>query len=96
MEIVTPPIIKAPAWSDIERLNKERDLVGIYISAHPLDEYKIVLDNLCNTHCAELADISSLSDRESVVIGGIVTGIKSKFTKTGKPCGFVTIEDFEG
>lgn len=94
--IATPPIIKGERWSDIERLNRERDLVGIYLSAHPLDEYKIVLDNLCNTHCSELADVSALSGRESVVIGGIVTAIKSKFTKTGKPCGFVTIEDFSG
>lgn len=96
VEIATPPIIKGEQWSDIERLNKERDLVGIYISAHPLDEFKIVLDNLCNTHCSELSDLSSLSDREDVIIGGIVTYVKSKFTKTGKPCGFVTIEDFEG
>jgi DNA polymerase-3 subunit alpha len=96
VEIATPPIIKGEPWSNIERLNKERDLVGIYLSAHPLDEYKIVLDNLCNTRCAELADVSSLKDREDVVIGGIVTAIKSKFTKNGKPCGFVTIEDFDG
>jgi DNA polymerase-3 subunit alpha len=96
VEISTPPIIKGEVWSDIERLNRERDLVGIYISAHPLDDFKIVLDNLCNTQCSELADISSLSDREDVIIGGIVTAIKSKFTKTGKPCGFVTIEDFNG
>ena len=94
--IATPPIIKGERWSDIERLNRERDLVGIYLSAHPLDEYKIVLDNLCNTRCAELADLSALATRDPVVIGGIVTAIKSKFTKTGKPCGFVTIEDFEG
>ncbi len=96
VEIATPPIVKGEPWSSIERLNKERDLVGIYLSAHPLDEYKIVLDNLCNTRCAELADVPSLKDREDVVIGGIVTTIKSKFTKNGKPCGFVTIEDFDG
>ena len=96
VEIATPPIIKGDRWSDIERLNRERDLVGIYLSAHPLDEYRIVLDNLCNTRCAELADVQALAGREAVAIGGIVTGIKSKFTKTGKPCGFVTIEDFEG
>ncbi len=96
VEIATPPIIKDDRWSDIERLNRERDLVGIYLSAHPLDEYRIVLDNLCNTRCAELADVQALAGREAVAIGGIVTGIKSKFTKTGKPCGFVTIEDFEG
>lgn len=96
VEIATPPITRGETWSDIERLNRERDLVGIYISAHPLDEFKIVLDNLCNTHCAELDDLSQLQSREDITIGGIVTGIKSKFTKTGKPCGFVTLEDFEG
>lgn len=96
VEIATPPIIKGEAWSSIERLNRERELVGIYLSAHPLDEYRIILDNLCSAKCAELADISQLCTREEVTIGGIVTGIKSKFTKTGKPCGFVTIEDFEG
>ncbi len=96
VEIATPPIIKAALWSDIERLNRERELVGIYISAHPLDEYRIVLDNLCNTKCAELADKTDLINREDVTIGGIVTKIRSSFTKTGKPCGFVTIEDFDG
>jgi len=83
-------------WSDIERLNKERELVGIYLSAHPLDEYKIILDNLCNTKCVELADVAKLADREDVIFGGIVTAQKTGFTKTGKPYGVVTIEDFEG
>ena len=83
-------------WSDIERLNKERELVGIYLSAHPLDEYKIILDNLCNTKCTELADIAKLADREDVILGGIVTAQKTGFTKTGKPYGVVTIEDFDG
>ena len=94
--ISTPPILKGEPWSDIERLNKERELVGIYLSAHPLDEYKVILDNLCNTPCQELEDIQKLSGREDIVIGGIVTGVRQKYTKTGKPCGFVTIEDFEG
>ena len=97
VEIATPPIPKTDIrWSDIERLNKERDLVGIYLSAHPLDEYKIVLDNLCNTKCQELADVDKLADREDVILGGIVTGVRTGFTKTGKPFGIVTIEDFEG
>ena len=96
IEISTPAIIKGEPWSDIERLNKERDLVGIYLSAHPLDEYKVILDNLCNTSCQEMEDVSRLQAREQVVIGGIVTAIRQKYTKTGKPCGFVTIEDFDG
>ena len=97
IEIATPPVPKTDErWSDIERLNKERELVGIYLSAHPLDEYKIILDNLCNAKCADLADISKLNGREDVVVGGIVTAVRQKFTKNGEPCGFITLEDFEG
>ena len=97
IEIATPPVPKTnERWSDIERLNKERELVGIYLSAHPLDEYKIVLDNLCNTQCQELADVAALSDREDVIVGGIVTAVRTGFTKNGKPFGIVTIEDFGG
>ena len=97
VEIQTPPLLKSEVrWSDIERLNKERELVGIYLSAHPLDEFKIVLDNLCNTRCDELADVNSLKDREDVIIGGIVTGVRTRFDKRGNPCGFVTLEDFQG
>ena len=99
IEIITPPIPKSEyRWSDIERLNKERDLVGIYLSAHPLDEYRIVLDNLCNTKCSELADRgAALLDREDVTLGGVVTGVQTRFSaKTNKPWGIVTLEDFEG
>ena len=98
LEIQTPPIPKSDTkWSDIERLNKERELVGIYLSAHPLDEYKLILDNLCNTKCAELADrCAALKDRDDVTLGGIVTGIQSRFGKNNNPWGIITIEDFEG
>ena len=96
VDIATPPIPQAARWSDIERLNRERDYVGIYLSAHPLDEYRVVLDKLCNTHCAELADVQKLTDREDIIFGGIVTDVRQKFTKRGEPCGFVTIEDFAG
>lgn len=96
VDIATPPVPEGTEWSTIEKLNRERDLVGIYLSAHPLDDYRIVLNNICNTHCSEIDDKEALSKKEEIVMGGIVTAVKSKFTKTGKPCGFVTIEDFEG
>ena len=97
VEIATPQIPKSDIrWSDIERLNKERELVGIYLSAHPLDEFKMILDNLCNAKCADLSDIQNLSGREDVIFGGIVTAVRQKFTKRGEPCGFVTVEDFDG
>ena len=95
MEIPTPVIPEAEPWSAIERLNKERDLVGIYLSAHPLDEYRIILQHMCNTKCAELADKEQLMKKEEILLGGIVTSVKAKLTKRGDPCGFVTIEDFD-
>ena len=97
VEIAQPPVPKNDVrWSDIERLNKERDLVGIYLSAHPLNEFKIVIDNLCNTSCSELTDISSVNDREDVALGGIVTAVRTGFAKNGKPFGIITLEDFDG
>ncbi len=96
VEISTPPIPESEPWSNIERLNRERDLVGIYLSAHPLDEYSMILNHLCNTHCPELADKEALTKRETVTFGGVVTSVKSKFSRNGSPCGFVTIEDFTG
>ena len=97
IEIARPPVPKADVrWSDIERLNKERELVGIYLSAHPLDEFKIILDNLCNAKCVDLSDFTRLNGREDIVLGGIVTAIRQKFMKNGEPCGFVTLEDFDG
>ena len=97
VEIAQPPVPKNDVrWSDIERLNKERDLVGIYLSAHPLNEFKIVIDNLCNISCAELTDIGSVTDRDDVALGGIVTAVRTGFTKNGKPFGIVTLEDFDG
>ena len=97
IEIATPAIPHGVRWSDIERLNKERDLVGIYLSAHPLDEYRIVLDNLCNTRCAELADrCAAMTDRDDVTLGGIVTNVQTRIGKNNKPWGIITLEDFEG
>ena len=92
--VPTPP--ELDKWSQIELLNRERECVGIYLSAHPLDEFNIVLKVLCNTKCTELEDLSTLSTKENIVLGGIITSVESRLTKTGKPCGFVVIEDFNG
>ena len=97
VEIATPQVpVAVEEWSNLERLNKERDLVGIYLSAHPLDEYSIVLKGMCNTHCPELNDREALARKEGFQLGGIITQVREKTTKRGDPCGFVTIEDFEG
>ena len=96
MDVPNPPIPQGEPWSNIEKLNKERDLVGIYLSAHPLDEFSMILNHLCNTHCSELADKEALAKKETITFGGVVTAVRSRFSKNGSPCGFVTIEDFNG
>lgn len=95
VEIATPEIVRAPAWGDLERLNKERELVGIYLSAHPLDEYAVILENVCNVHMSELSDLTPLQNRD-LTLGGIVTGVREGYTKTGKPYGVAKVEDYSG
>ena len=95
VEVATPEIVPAPLWSDLERLNKERDLVGIYLSAHPLDEFAVILENVCNVHMAELTDLTPLQNHD-LVLGGIVTGVREGYTKTGKPYGIAKVEDYSG
>ncbi len=98
VDIAMPPVPSATAWSTIDRLNKEKELVGIYLSAHPLDDYSLILHKMCNTHCKDVAkdNYEALSAREEITFGGIITNVNQRFSKLGKPFGIVTIEDFEG
>ena len=95
VEIATPEIVHAPAWSDLERLNKERELVGIYLSAHPLDEYAVILENVCNARMSQLADLTPLQNHD-LTLGGVVTGVREGYTRTGKPYGVAKLEDYSG
>ncbi|MBR0274529.1 MAG: DNA polymerase III subunit alpha [Bacteroidaceae bacterium] len=96
VEIATPPIPQEYAeWSLLERLNKERDLVGIYLSAHPLDDFSIILQDVCNTPCPALGDLQALLGKD-ISFGGIVTAVRRGVGKSGQPYGFVTIEDYNG
>lgn len=94
----TPAIPEAEPWSGIDRLNKEKELVGIYLSAHPLDDYSLILHKMCNTLCKDVVkdNYEELAGREEITFGGIVTHVNQRFNKQGKPFGIVTIEDFEG
>ena len=96
VEIATPEIPAAESWSDLERLDKERELVGIYLSAHPLDEYSVILEHVCTTHLDELNEqLTPLANRD-ITIGGIVTGLREGYTKKGNPFGIAKIEDYSG
>ena len=89
----SPPIYDK--WSDLERLNKEGELLGLYISGHPLDEYAIVLNNLCTLPMSNLEDLNPYLNQE-VTMGGIVTQANEYISKRGSAYGKIRIEDFNG
>ncbi|MFY0598537.1 MAG: DNA polymerase III subunit alpha [Cyclobacteriaceae bacterium] len=90
---IKPRIGRIEPYGDIEKLNIEREMVGLYISGHPLDQFKFEMQYLTNAAISDLKDLASLQGRE-VKIGGMVTSIQHRMTKKGKPFGQLTIEDY--
>ncbi|WP_304401590.1 DNA polymerase III subunit alpha, partial [uncultured Alistipes sp.] len=82
-------------WSKLETLNRERDVIGIYLSSHPLDDFSLIIKHYCNCSLGDLADLSSMNGRDFVA-AGMVTAVMHLTTKTGKPYGRFTIEDYNG
>jgi DNA polymerase-3 subunit alpha len=95
VEISKPEIPFAHEWSPLQKLNKEKELIGIYLSAHPLDEYEFEIKHVCNTKTTELKNPEELLGR-SLKIGGIVTDFRHGKTKTDRPYGVLTLEDYDG
>ncbi|MDR2853810.1 MAG: DNA polymerase III subunit alpha, partial [Prevotellaceae bacterium] len=95
IEITKPEVPVTPDWSPLFRLGKERDYVGIFLSAHPLDEYEFELKYVCNTTTEDLKNLETLRGK-SLRIGGIVTSVRNGTSKSGNPYGILTIEDYNG
>lgn len=96
VEITKPePVKNFQRWSDLERLNRERDLIGIYISGHPLDSYRIIFDKVCTAAMTQLEDLAAFANQD-ITFGGIVTDVRTGQDRQGKPYGIVKIEDFSG
>ncbi|MBR5745601.1 MAG: DNA polymerase III subunit alpha [Muribaculaceae bacterium] len=94
-----PAVTPARAWSDLERLDRERELVGMYLSAHPLDDYYFDITYGCNSSTQQMKSISSettLKEGAVFTFAGIVTDYEVKQTSKGKNFGILKIEDFEG
>ena len=91
-----PDIPQCEEWSVVERCREEFSVIGLYLSGHPLDNYRFEMTHFTNTQCAELADPSSLIGKE-LRFGGIVTDAKSGISpKNGDPYGILTVEDYSG
>lgn len=85
------------AWSDLERLNKEKELVGIYLSSHPLDQFKFELKYLINTKAKDIEDaqLQNVINKQFTV-GGMIVATRQGVTKKGKPYCIITLEDETG
>ena len=95
VEVATPIIPNAEPWSQLERLNRERELVGMYLSAHPLDPYYMEITYGCDTPLAEVKNKSKELDRE-LVMGGLVVDFQTRMGKKGGQFGIIKIEDYSG
>ncbi|MCX6258386.1 MAG: DNA polymerase III subunit alpha [Bacteroidia bacterium] len=95
MVISKPDIPVAEEWSDFEKLNKERELIGIYLSAHPLDKFKLEVKSLNPYSLDDLSNLEPLTGKK-VIIAGIVKNFKTGTTRNGNPYGSIMLEDYRG
>lgn len=94
-QVTEPSIPASEPWNLMEELKAEKEMIGIYLSGHPLDPYKLEVDKLTNLKLAELSDLPAQKGKE-VKIAGIVTYAEHKVSKNGKNYGSLTIEDYSG
>lgn len=91
MEMPKPKIPTCAKWSDLIKLRFEKEVVGFYISGHPLDMYKIELENACKP-------VTKIQDyrNQDIAIGGSITDVKIRESKNGNKFAIFTVEDYEG
>ncbi len=93
IEVIRPKPPQSTEWPPLVKLNKEKEVIGIYLSSHPLDNFKLEINQFCNVTLAELRDLEALRGKE-VTLAGMITTVKHATTKNGKPYGSFTIEDY--
>lgn len=89
---LSPRIPDAEPWSSLEKLHKEKEVIGIYISGHPLDEFRLETENFCNCLLNEIEE----KKNTDVAVAGIVTSVSHRLTKKGNPFGTFVLEDYYG
>jgi DNA polymerase III subunit alpha len=87
-----PEIAPCDPYEILDTLKMEKEVVGFYISGHPLDRYKVELENFCNCHTQNVLAFQ----RQDVQLAGVITEFKDRQSKHGKPFGLFTVEDYEG
>jgi len=92
-EIIRPEVTPCPDWPKLEKLNREKEVIGIYLSSHPLDDFRLEINTFTTATLADLQNLSEWADRD-VVVAGMVTDTKNGIGKNGKPYGSFTLQDY--
>ena len=93
VQIPEPEVPPCEEWGTMEKLAREREVVGIYISGHPLDDFKIEMNTFCNAEVSLFNDLQNYVNRE-LTFGGVVTDVQHRVSKQGKGWALFTIEDY--
>jgi DNA polymerase III subunit alpha len=91
--ITEPKLNEQKPWSEKERLTREREVIGFYVTGHPLRKYEIEYKSFAGFHIGETED---LQDMENVKACGVITDLRTKIDRAGKTMAFFTIDDFSG
>jgi DNA polymerase-3 subunit alpha len=94
-QIPEPVMPVVEPWGNLEQLKYERDVIGFYLSGHPLDNYKIEMETFCRSRLSELQNMEKMINKE-FSFGGMITVVNHRISKTGKPFGNFTLEDYSG
>lgn len=92
-DLIKPEPLECPDWQKLEKLNREKEVIGIYLSSHPLDEFKLEISTFTTATLADLQNLRDYLDRE-VVVAGMVMDTKNGIGKNGKPYGSLTLQDY--
>ena len=93
LQVSNPTIPKSEPWSTIEKLTKEKEVIGIYISGHPLDDFKVEMDSFCN---ADVSIFKSPKDflNSEINVAGVITEVEHRISRQGKGWAFFVLEDY--
>ncbi|MDU8885012.1 DNA polymerase III subunit alpha [Yeosuana sp. MJ-SS3] len=93
VQIAEPQVPPCEEWGTMEKLAREKEVVGVYISGHPLDDFKTEMNTFCNASLALLSDLEAFVNKE-LVFGGVVTDVQHRVSRQGKGWALFTVEDY--
>ena len=93
MQVSNPDIPQVEPWPTIEKLTKEKEVVGIYISGHPLDDFKVEMESFCNGDVSVFKSPKEFVNKE-ISVAGVITEVEHRVSRQGKGWAFFVLEDY--